>query len=123
MRLSRRALLQAMAATTVLPACSSIRLGQLTPTDLDKVELLEAWFGEEPNDGIRTLGQGYMSERDLDDLDQLFDGLSTATVDEAVDTLLTRVQTELDDGGVVLANGWILAETEARLCALAWVAA
>ena len=124
MKFTRRSLLQAVAATAMLPGCAAVKLSELTPTAFDKVELLERWFGGPPNDGLRALGESYLAVTDdrVDDINELFTGLETASIDEAIAVLELAVPSELQASDATLVGGWILARTEARLCALARIA-
>jgi hypothetical protein len=97
-----------------LPRDSKVTAGELT----DFVELREAWA---------TIGRAYLAtdpaDGSLDALtDRLMSDLDWGRVPAKLETLqqglVERIQTEFRDDEMERVEGWMLAPTEVRLCAL-----
>lgn len=125
--LTRRALLQAVAALAVLPHLTGCQVapGDLLPTKVALSDILLAWFGEGDRDGIDALGAAYLALVDGDDaadLDALLAPVADlSSVDDVVASLQATLAKDFDAARVVTPEGWVLGRTEARLCALSWI--
>lgn len=99
-----------------------------TPAAAAPVDLL-AWFAE-PQE-IRDIGEAYLARADGEpDLASLIEGMpplfapdgglrADLSAAEAHARFDERVARDFERGDVVTVDGWVLARTEARLCAMA----
>lgn len=90
--------------------------GQASDSTSGNRVTLDAWLA--PDDASRRIGRRYLSLRPEEkDPARLASLLLPEPEAELPGDLQRRIRTEMEDGATLYLEGWLLTETEARLCA------
>ena len=108
MRMTRRDGIGGMLAAFLLPA------RRRTGSAAEAKRALEALFSD--MSAARAIGAAYLRSHGTD-------GIDLAIVENLKSAIAARVRDDFANARVVSVDGWLLAETEVRLCAVACLAA
>ena len=85
--------------------------------------LLQLLDGLRPDGRSRDLGRMYLEKHpELKDVERLVRSIGTPTTPDGA-WLRDKIAREFRDGATLFLGGWLVSETEARLCALAYLTA
>jgi hypothetical protein len=123
----RRQILGMLGATIVSLCCHSLALtNHVAETDaIDIRDLLQTVFSTDTLDTAAVVGGDYLAthpdEVDIAHLTALLFGPGSRQPSALSRKVVDRISDDLAKGHMALFSGWVLARTEARLCALAFL--